>query len=189
MSLRIVLSILILLAITPPALAQSRTVPVDVPAQRTLEGVELHLELRSLTGAQRLARRTTRSASDGTAPTVRDGDQVVICVEATRDGYVTLWSRGGSGRPAVIYPNRYSHSGAEARAERVQANQGYCVGEDERFRLQVQGEAGSRAEVYLEWTSNLEHALGEQDYPVIGRSSAQRRGDIAATSLEFRIVE
>lgn len=178
-----------------PAETQTRSVPVDVPPQQPYHGVELNLELRSHTH-RALSRATTRQSASGEAPELAIGDRVVVCFQATRSGYVTLWNRRHNQPEGVIYPNQWSHQrGTErmhepgATAAPVEAQRRYCIGEPpDEFALSVGGPPGEW-EVYLHWSPTLDTALGPDDYPVIGQGARRSAtaSDHAGTTIRYEV--
>ncbi|BBK41858.1 hypothetical protein STVA_18780 [Allostella vacuolata] len=163
------------------ARTEERTQPVQVQPDRSLASVRLQVELTS--------RATSRAFAPGESPTLLVGDEVVVCFRATRSGFVTLWSIDASGAHAVVYPNSLSHP-AGARSAPVQPDQRTCIGDDERFRLQVAEPAGE-AKIYLHWTEAEGQQLGAEDYPVIAGSgvalSREFRAPYASSMLGYRV--
>lgn len=193
---RVILAALALSLAPGLAAAQGgeRLTPVELPAQQAMSGVELELVLRTLDPNQAtraLLQRSTRSPIGRGLPELRIGDFVEICFSASRDGHVTVWSRSADDRPVVIYPNVFSHAGADARSEHVAAGETHCIGADDRFRLRVTGQPGIVAAVYVHWTPGEETQLGTEDFPVIGSRSPVSEGQAqhAGSSIEYRIVD
>ena len=164
---------------------------VELPAQQARSGVELDIELHALTTARSISRQTTRSLGGADLPALRIGEPVEICFRSTQSGYVTLWSRTAGDPPVRIYPNAYSHAGADAPAERVPPGERICVGSDERFRLRVVGPPGVVSSLYLHWTPREAEQLPADAFPVIGRGASvpEARARHASTTLEFRVIE
>ncbi len=165
--------------------------PAELPAQQARTGVELDIELHALNTGRTVSRQTTRSLSAAELPALRIGDPVEICFRSTRSGYVTLWSRTAGDPPVRIYPNPYSHAGADAPGEYVPPGERLCVGSDDRFRLRVVGPPGVVSSLYLHWTPQEAEQLVVDDFPVIGRATGvpERQARYASTTLEFRVVE
>lgn len=165
--------------------------PAERPAQQAHTGVELDIELHALNTGRTVSRQTTRSLSGAELPALRIGDPVEICFRSTRSGYVTLWSRTAGDPPVRIYPNPYSHAGADAPSEHVPPGERLCVGSDDRFRLRVVGPAGAVSSLYLHWTSQEAEQLVADDFPVIGRGAGvpEQQARYASTTLEFRVIE
>jgi len=140
------------------SLAQDRVTPIPVNANQASDAAAIKLEMTRL-GEQR---------AGGTGNEYRLGEKVKVCFVATADGYVTLWDRRKTEpQPALIYPNKYSHAGEKARAEKVKANERICVGDSGKFHLQMMHPLGP-GEVYLHWTAREGDQFEQSDYPVIG---------------------
>jgi hypothetical protein len=91
--------------------------------------------------------------------TVPIGDNVEFSFSADRDGYVSLWDIGTSGKVTRIYPNQYSPDG------RVVANQPYGAGGmNDRFAFKVNGPTGME-DVYLVWTATPGEQPKQFSYP------------------------
>ncbi len=169
----------------------TRSQPVVVPERQAMSGVEIALDVTALEAGRTLAKATSRSAQPE-VPNLRVGDFVEVCFRATASGQVTLWSRSAKeGVPVVIYPNAYSHAGKNARSEEIKANEQYCVGNDERFRLRVTGDPGTESSVYLHWTPDQSDQLGQEDFPVIRniRSSEDEEASHASATIVYRLVD
>lgn len=175
---------------TSTALAQQRLVPVAVPAQQAQRGVELEIQLNELASQRTLNISSTRTRST-LVPELRTGTEVEVCFRTTTNGYVSLWSDTADGTPARIYPNSFSHAGANARGEYIAAHQPVCVGNDARFRLVVGGRPNTVSQVYLHWTTQEHLQLGDDAFPVIGRGTtqAEQDADHASTTISYKIVE
>lgn len=174
--------------------AQTRSVPVDVPPRQPYAGVELNLEFRS---NSHNTRTTTRQPMNHEQPVVTIGEKVVVCVQASRSGYITLWNRRHNRPEGVIYPNAHSHRRGnervhdpDATAAPVEAGRRYCIGErPDNFYLAVHGPTGEW-EVYLHWSPTLDTALGPADYPVIGRGASRSAtaSDHAGTTIRYSVL-
>ena len=164
---------------------------IDLPAQQVRTGIELDLELRTRESQETVSQQTTRSLSAATLPELRVGETVEVCFRSTEMGYVTLWSRTSGNPPVRIYPNAYSHAGAEALAEAVSAAEQVCVGGDNRFLLRVMAPGGVTSSLYLHWTPQRAQQLPADAFPSIGRGprTSERQARYASTTLEYRVIE
>ncbi|WP_109105461.1 caspase family protein [Azospirillum sp. TSO35-2] len=100
----------------------------------------------------------------------RIGEMVELCFSASRNGYVTLWDVGTSGRAARIFPNQ--HGGGGAAATQVTGGQRYCAGTDgDPFAFEVSGPTG-RDELYIVWTATAELQPQRADFATAAELSA-----------------
>lgn len=91
------------------------------------------------------------------------GEWIELCFSASRDGYVTLWDVGTSGRAARMFPNQLSNS--DAAATRVTGGQRYCAGKDgDAFAFEVGGPTG-QDELYIVWTATPEAQPQSATFP------------------------
>lgn len=156
---------------------------------------ELKLSMSAFDG------QTTRGLED--YETVKVGDQVRVCFEGSRDGYITLWSHDAEGGVARILPNAYTEGGTAAPAIELPGGRKYCVagnglapeggddGGNGRWWFEVREPLGL-ADIYLHWTS----AAGEQlpddsfvDIDALGRAVARSDpGDFATAWFSYKVV-
>lgn len=183
----IVLSAAVLLAglaALPVEAAAQQSRGVAVEANRSLPGIEIDLELSLRAQDSRQARILA-----STGEVVRVGDEVVVCFEVSRSGWISVWSKDAEGEFARIYPNSYSHPGGGIpRAERLAAEERLCIGDDDRFRIVVRRPLGA-AEVYLHWTPSEALQMAPEDYPVIGRKAARSASNFASSWISYRVQE
>ncbi|MCI5078656.1 caspase family protein [Oricola sp.] len=91
--------------------------------------------------------------------TPRIGENVAFCFTSDRDGFVSLYNRGTSGRIARIYPFQGPNPAY------VRANTRHCVpGPDDGFNLTVSGPAGIESSA-LVWTATQEQHPKVTDDP------------------------
>lgn len=161
---------------------------VEVPTHQPMSGVELTLELSERGTDRVVTRATTRSASTD-ARQLRIGSEVVVCVTASRSGYITLWGVDENDHPTRVYPNRFSHeNGEEMTGAPVTEGMRYCLGDDSRFNFTVGGRPGSTYQLSLNWTPVENDALPSDAYVQIGprtRSASEQQARFAATHLSY----
>ncbi len=131
---------------------------------------------------------------------VKIGDSVEFTFSVTKDGYVSLWDIGTSGKVTRIYPNKNVEAnkvyGADGKKSvKVEANKVYGAGgENSKFRFRVKEPLGME-DVYLIWTSTPEGqptkaefcSAGKfsKDLDVVGSMSPNKW---AAAKVTFEIV-
>lgn len=113
------------------------------------------------------------------APDVRIGQAVAICFSVPRDGWVNLWSISSEGSFDLIYPNALS--GHTGNGIQITADQQYCIGKDDAFRLRVHANTGL-AQVYLNWVATEAELLAPDDYLDLFSDSVTR----SLTTREMR---
>lgn len=175
--------ILLATAIPNPANAQStaRTVLTEVAANRQVPGVEIGLRM------SRLGSDGSRSAMKTDAQ-LAVGDPVVICFDASREGYVTVWNQYISDEGLetdLLYPNQFSRAGGSGRAEHVIAGKEICVGDDPNWRITV-SEPAKEAKVLVHWTQTIDDALPEDSYPKPMEMASGR--DLSAAPYATRTI-
>ncbi|MBI1206923.1 MAG: DUF4384 domain-containing protein [Azospirillum sp.] len=83
-------------------------------------------------------------------PSVRIGETIEICFQASQPGYVTLWDIATDGQVGRVFPNAYSGDGG---ARRIDGGARQCAGiQGDAFRFQVGGPPGLE-DLYLVWTT------------------------------------
>lgn len=182
--IRVCLALAATLFVIGPAHAQS----VEIPTHQAMRDVELTLTLSEFGSGRVLQRATTRSASEGPVG-LRRGTAVVVCLTASREGWITLWSVDDLDRPTRIFPNRLSHEGGESLAGApVAANERICLGDDPRFSFSVGGQTGATYQLSLNWTPQAADALPADAYVQIGpraRSASEGDARFAATHVLY----
>ena len=123
-----------LLAVAWPAPADAqrpqRTRSIPVKPDHRFEGVALALRLEAAPRAD----GPSRAVLSGDR--VQVGNHVVLCFQASANGYVTIWSHDAEGNvPARIYPNEFAAPTAAERAAAIAAGEETCIGDDDGFRL------------------------------------------------------
>ncbi len=118
----------------------------------------------------------------GNEGSLRIGEEVTVCFEVNRRGYVTLWSKDDSDpEPTLIYPNERSHP-AGTRAVPVESGRRACVGDgSQNFALTVRGPVGG-TEVYLHYTEREDLQFGQDAFPQIGRGNLHVEPDAEVTN-------
>lgn len=140
------------------ALLLGLTLPIGQAAAQNADGFEPTVTLYSFEETNRSYRLLDHRWG---TPQVRYGESVIVCFSAPRSGWVNLWSIGADGSFDLIYPNALS--GHRGYGIEISANQEYCVGNDEAFRLKVRSNAGE-AEVYLNWVASEAELLAPEHY-------------------------
>jgi len=98
------------------------------------------------------------------------GEIVELCFSASRNGYITLWDVGTSGRAARIFPNQHGSGGAAAT--QVKGGQRYCAGTDgDPFAFEVSGPTG-QDELYIVWTATADLQPQRADFANAAELSA-----------------
>ena len=169
-----------------------RIVPIGVEANRAEEDLACSLRLERFD--QSRGRVQVQSGGD-----VSVGDRVVICLNASTDGYVTVWSRDAeSTRPSRIYPNEYGETAGQMGA-RLVGGEEVCLGDDENFILQVTRPLGE-SEVYLHFTRDETEQFPEDAFPQPGRVGGNTSPDssrdwlarsvrYSSSHLRYQVVE
>ena len=171
------------------AAAQERSKGIIVNGTEKQPGVDAVLELKAKKRSidQDFKTICTQTCDNAVAATKLSLEtDVEICFKVTSEGYVTLWSIDSKGDFALIYPNKLSHP-TKTRAALVKANTRTCVGDSEKYRLQI-AEPRGISKVYLHWTRTEDDALGPEDYPVIGKDVRAGAPPYAAATLQYEIV-
>ncbi|MCK1389029.1 DUF4384 domain-containing protein [Bradyrhizobium sp. 21] len=171
------------------AVAQERNKGIIVNDAEKQPGVDAVLELKAKTRSidqEFKAICTQTCGTAGAAAKLALETNVEICFKVTSEGYVTLWSIDSKGGFTLIYPNRLSHP-TKARAALVKANTRTCVGDSEKYQLQIAEPKGT-SKVYLHWTRTEDDALGPEDYPVIGKDIRAGAPPYAAATLQYEIT-
>lgn len=172
---------------TATATAQLRSNAVAVVEQSTQPNVEVTLELRRPQSGTPMAEQNTRSQLRSVID-LRRGEYIEVCFSATRTGYISLWSiHPTQGHPVVVYPNPYSHPGQAVTSVALAANSVQCVGDQQDFRLRVDGDPDLAHRVYIQWTAQQGQQLTEADYPVLVRSVGSSV-PYASTTIHYRVV-
>lgn len=195
------------------AVAQTKVVPVKPPVGRngvviiadentgtsSSSALQLSMKLTGAKSGKKSATRTIRSTEDGQAAPI--GELLEVCFQSNSAGFVTLWSYGSDGTVTLLYPNKFSHKNNEPAAE-IKADEQVCLGKTTRFRLQVEGPAGS-GRISLVLTKTPEGNVPADAYPEIvekgqlakqiatRRGSGVRAAEVASyqtTTLDYRIV-
>lgn len=138
-------------------------------------------------GARLIAKRSSKDQDASEQGAIRVGASVVLCVYASQQGTLTIWSRVGDKKPAVVYPNQYTPSLQGAGP--IGADEEVCVGHTKEFRLRVRGEDGQIDTVYAHWAPSSEGQLAANDFPEIGRSKSVGRSEskYGAATVRYRI--
>ncbi len=161
----------------------NRTRSIQVKPDNRFGQVSLELQLEAVRRAD--GRRGGVRAGDP----VQVGDRVVLCFQASANGYVTLWSHDAEGNvPARIYPNEYDPETADERAVSVVAGEETCIGDDDGFRLEV-GRPLGEASVYLHYTEREELQFDETAFPVIRATRSPDARPYTSSYLRYRVVD
>jgi len=168
------------------ALPQSatRSAKIEVTANNKQAGVEIDLQIRKL-GSDR-----NRNSGSAKSTKFAVGDKVIICFKVSRKGFVTVWDQtvGDLGlETSLIFPNKYSHAGGQARAEEVQSGQELCIGEHRNWEINVD-QPVAEARVLVHWTQRIDEALPANAYPEPVAKAKQSRSSKSEEQYASRTI-
>lgn len=156
--------------------------------QQPMAGVELILSVAEHGVALPFAAATTRSQEER-IHRLRTNSFVTICLEATRNGVVSLWGTTRQNRLERIYPNAHSHpDGDTMLGVNVTAGEPICIGDEGEVKFRV-GDPGDYR-ITLHWSANAASALPVDAYPEFGpRSFAvpEAQASHASTSVAYSV--
>ena len=168
-----------------------RDLAQQLAVEATSSGVSVSLNLRAgeLTPSGRVKVLNTQSLVNlSNASKLKIGSFVVICLNATAAGFVTVWVKASDqGHSTLILPNAYS---GRKRAQHVEANREICVGDqyaDFRFRI---AKPIGQYQLLAHWTAQLDDAIAEDAYADLSRSASYSLEEPGVTQrLNYEVTE